>query len=107
MPRTAGVSGRVEVRRILLSPSPIRVWRCLASRRIGEPICSTVTVRPWFSAIAASLRCLAGGVAGIARVAAAALQGRDLQAAASGDGARGVLVLERVEGGAHEIVGVR
>src|SRR5918995_4248741 len=44
MPRVAGVSSRVEVRWSLLSLSPTSVWRCLESRRIGEPICSTVTV---------------------------------------------------------------
>src|SRR4051812_44056014 len=42
MPRTSGVSGRVLVRLILLRPRPTSVWRCLASGRIGEPICFTV-----------------------------------------------------------------
>src|SRR5690606_2848969 len=51
MPRTAGVSSSVLRRCILLRPRPISVARCSAGRRIGLPICSTVTVLPFFSAI--------------------------------------------------------
>ena len=44
MPRTADVSSRVEVRWSLFSFKPISVWRWRASRRIGEPVWTTVTV---------------------------------------------------------------
>src|SRR5262249_27068435 len=42
IPRTAGLSGSVFRRLILLRPSPIRVARCSRGRRIGLPVCSTV-----------------------------------------------------------------
>src|SRR5215207_10873789 len=104
MPRTAEVSGRVEVRWSLFSPSPTSVWRCLASRRIGEPICRTVTVL-----VSAIIRLLSGFRAGAVAVgdAAARLQRRHLEAAARRDRAWAILVLQRVEGRAHEVVGVR
>src|SRR4028118_1024908 len=104
MPRTAGVSGRVEVRLSLLSLRPTSVWRCLASRRMGEPICSTVRVFPSVAMDQPPLRLCAGIGVG-AGIAAAALQRRHLQAPAGGDRTRAVLVLERVEGGADKVVG--
>src|SRR4051812_8529310 len=103
MPRTAGVSGRVEVRCSLLSLRPISVWRCLASRRIGEPVCSTVTVAEVSLAMPASSRFRAGFAAAIATTG---LQGRDLQAATGRDRTRAVLALQSVECGAHQVVGV-
>src|SRR3954447_17026514 len=108
IPRVADVSSKVDVRWSLLSLSPISVWRCFESRRIGEPVCSTVTVcaaeAGFFAIGQVSLRFRADGV-GIGGVAATGLEGRNLQAAPSGDRARAVLVLERIEGGANEVVG--
>ena len=42
-----------------------------------------------------------------AGIAAAGLQGRNLERTARGDAARRILVLQRIEGGAHEVVRVR
>src|SRR5262249_32157354 len=44
IPRTAGVSARVERLRILLSPRPTSVARCSAGRRCGLLTCSTTIV---------------------------------------------------------------
>src|SRR5262249_7786330 len=90
IPRTAGGSGRVRRRLILLSPRPSKAPRGSAGRRMGLAVCSTVMV---FSAvaIASGLRRLGIGLA------APRLQRRDLDAAARGDAARAVLVLERIE----------
>src|ERR1700739_164824 len=110
MPRTAGVSGSSVTRPILLSLSPISVERCEWWRRIGLPVCSTLIV---FAALAivstpksASARCLLSRTLGIA-ADAARLQRGNLDVAARRDRARRVLVLQRVEGRAHHVVGVR
>src|SRR6185312_12386195 len=75
-----------------------------AGRRIGLPVCSTMMVLPsLFLAIA-----LPSGLCRLdVLVAATRLQGRDLDAAACGDRARAVLVLQRIEGGAYHVVRVR
>src|SRR5690349_21486342 len=99
MPRTEGVSARVERRFILLSPRPTSVARWLASRRIGLPVCSTVTV---LSAIIPS----SGVGASAVRVAAAGLKDADLEAAAGRDRTRRIFALQSVERGAHEVVRV-
>src|SRR5271156_755917 len=110
MPRTAGVSGNSATRPILLSFNPISVERCEWWRRIGLPVCSTLIV---FAALAivstpksASARCLVSRNLGIA-ADAARLQRGDLDVATRRDRARRVLLLQRVEGRANHVVGVR
>src|SRR3954466_4374371 len=103
MPRTAGVSGSVALRCSLFSPGRTGVWRGGASRRIGEPICRTVTV---VSAIVPPSSGFGAGAVGVDD-AAAGVERRDLEAAAGRDRARRILVLQRVEGRADEVVRVR
>src|ERR1700751_5466867 len=103
MPRTAGVSGSSVTRPILLSFIPIRVERCEWWRRIGLPVCSILMV---FAAMVVKLRKrLVGRSLGVAGDASG-LQRGHLDVAARRDRARRILVLQRVEGRAHHVVGV-
>src|SRR5262245_18957879 len=114
MPRTAGVSSRVRRRPILLRPSPIRVCCYLFGRRCGLAICSTVSRLPLpFSAAALArylrptLSYLAGGVGLTGRsVTPARHDFADLLAAPRRHRARVLLLFQRVEGGAHHIIGI-
>src|ERR1700760_4453546 len=112
MPRTAGVSGNSATRPILLRLSPTSVARCEWWRRIGLPVCSTLIV---FAALAIVLNSVArpygadlliGSGFGVT-ADPARLQGRDLDVAARGDRTRRILVLQRVEGRANHVVGIR
>src|SRR6516165_2788403 len=112
MPRTSGVSFSSATRPILLSLRPIRVARCEWWRRIALLVCSTLIV---FAALAMVLNSVTREKAlallfrdrfGVA-AEAARLQGRDLDVAACSNRARRILMLERVEGSANHVVGVR
>ena len=99
MPRTEGVSSSSRVLCILFRPRPIRVWRCTAGRRIGEPICLTTMVlrhglRPPPASAAAS------AASGCGRMSATFLPRRC--ATERGD----ALALQAVDGGADHVVGV-
>src|SRR6516162_65869 len=102
MPRTDGVSTRVERRCILFRRSPISAWRWRKSRRIGEPTCSMVIV---LSAMTTLPSRIARGVGGLDL--AAALEHGDLETAARGDRAWRILAGQGIEGGANEVIGVR
>src|SRR5436305_14657099 len=107
MPRTAGVSCSSAIRPILLSFRPISVARCEWWRRIALPVCSTVIV---FAALAIVInsrsRILLGDHFGIA-ADTARLQRGHLDVAAGCDRSRRILVLQRVEGGANHVIGIR
>ena len=105
---TACPSARAT-RPILLSPSPISVSRWCASRRIGLPICSTLTVLLASCALPAQSLSppLSRPLFGLAALAAARLQRRNLDVAARRDRARRILMLQRVERRAHHVVGIR
>src|SRR5215472_6858670 len=103
MPRTAGVSGSSATRPILLSFNPISVERCEWWRRIGLPVCSILMV--FVAMIFNSGKDLVRGCLGIA-AEAARLQRGHLDAATCRDRTRRILMLERVKGRAHHIVGV-
>src|SRR4051812_19765303 len=113
MPRIAGVSCSSVTRPILLSLRPISVARCEWWRRIALWVCSTLIV---FAALAIVLNserrgknapdCLFSHHFGIA-TDAARLQRGHLDVAACRHRARRILVLQRVEGGANHVVGVR
>src|SRR5271168_3907553 len=110
MPRTAGVSANSVTRPILLSLSPISVERCEWWRRIGLPVCSTLIVFAPLAIVitpksASRAFCLVGRRFGIA-ADAARLQRGHLDIAARRDRTRRVLMLQRVEGCAHHVVGV-
>src|SRR3954463_3929688 len=106
MPRTAGVSCSSVTRPILLSFRPISVARCEWWRRIALPVCSTLIV---FAALAIFLTPNPVLFGDHFRVATdpARLQRRHLDVAASRHRARRILMLQRVEGGANHVVGVR
>src|ERR1700704_5808293 len=90
MPRTSGVSTSSRLRWRLFSPSPISVPRWSSVRPMWLPVWVILIVLP--SAIAYSLsRRLGGGLV------AAAQQVADLLAAAGGDHARRVELLQRLE----------
>src|SRR5258707_10789190 len=90
MPRTSGVSTSSRLRWRLFSPSPISVPRRSSVRPIWLPVWVILIFLP--SAIAYSLsRRLGGGLL------AAAEQVADLLAAAGGDHARRVELLQRLE----------
>jgi hypothetical protein len=105
MPRTAGVSfERSTLLAHLVEAEADQRRALVAGRRIGLPICSTVTVLsaiswPWISAPCASF-------AALRSTPAARLERRDLDAAAGRDERGLSCVLQRVEGGAHHVVGV-
>src|SRR5712691_5792144 len=111
MPRTAGVSCSSVTRPILLSLRPISVARCEWWRRIALPVCSTLII---FAALAIvitpksarSACCLFSHDFSVA-ADAARLQGGHLDVAASRNRAWRILMLQRVEGGANHVVGVR
>src|SRR5690606_12976198 len=120
MPRTAGVSSSVLRRCILLRPRPISVARCSAGRRIGLPICSTVTVLPFFSAIT-QIPCL-WRIRWPERprtntnyrlffrtdhIMAASLKGRVIDAALCSDVLRMHLMLQSIERRTNHVVRVR
>ena len=108
MPRTAGVSSRVETAVELVEPEAdqrLALLGLAADRRAdlldGDGLGRGLLCHrglPHASAPAASAS---------PAIAAAGLQRRHLEAAARRDRARAVLVLQRVEGGADEVVGVR
>src|SRR5258706_2761950 len=111
MPRTAGVSCSSVTRPILLSLRPISVARCEWWRRIALPVCSTLII---FAALAIVItprsarsacwlfRYYFGVAADTAR-----LQRGHLDVAARRDRTRRILMLQRIEGGANHVVGVR
>src|SRR5258705_4002414 len=111
MPRIAGVSRSSVTRPILLSLRPISVARCEWWRRIALPVCSTLII---FAALAIVItpksarsacwlfRHYLGVAADTAR-----LQRGHLDVAARRDRTRRILMLQRVEGGANHVVGVR
>src|SRR6185312_502369 len=109
MPRTEGVSSSVRVRRILPRPNPRRVCAWISGLRLAERIWRTVTVLPlfvfaFFSAmIVLPLRRRFGG----GRAFALGQDVGDALAAAIGDHAGRLLVLQRIERRAHHVVGVR
>src|SRR5712672_4027078 len=111
MPRIAGVSCSSVTRPILLSLRPISVARCEWWRRIALPVCSTLII---FAALAIvitpksarSACCLFSHDFSVA-ADAARLQGGHLDVAARRNRAWRVLMLQRVEGGANHVVGVR
>src|ERR1700704_464650 len=111
MPRIAGVSCNSVTRPILLSLRPISVSRCEWWRRIALPVCSTLIV---FAALAIvitpksarSACCLFSHDFSVA-ADAARLQGGHLDVAAGRNRAWRILMLQRVEGGANHVVGVR
>src|SRR6266478_6763317 len=99
MPRTSGVSTSSRLRWRLFSPSPISVPRWSSVRPIWLPVWVILIFLP--SAIACSLsRRLGGGLV------AAAQKVADLLAAAGGDHARRVELLQRLEGGLDHVVRV-
>src|SRR5271169_5977942 len=112
MPRTSGVSFSSVTRPILLSFSPISVARCEWWRRIALCVCSTLMV---FAALAIVFNSVTRRKARVLLfsnrfgVAAdpARLQRRHLDVAASRNRTRRILMLQRVEGGANHVVGVR
>src|ERR1700720_661318 len=111
MPRTSEVSCSSVTRPILLSLRPISVSRCEWWRRIALPVCSTLII---FAALAivitpksATSACwLFGHYFGVA-ADTARLQRRHLDVAARRNRTRRILMLQRVEGGANHVVGVR
>src|ERR1700688_2898091 len=111
MPRIAGVSCSSVTRPILLSLRPISVARCEWWRRIALPVCSTLII---FAALAIvitpksarSACCLLSHDFGVA-ADPARLQRGHLDVAARRDRTRRILMLQRVEGGANHVVGVR
>src|SRR4051794_23126382 len=111
MPRMAGVSCNSVTRPILLSLRPISVERCEWWRRIALPVCSTLIV---FAALAIVLtpksakksRRLFSHHFGVA-ADAARLQRGHLDVAACRHRTRRILMLQRVEGGANHVVGIR
>src|SRR5690606_8414240 len=105
MPRTEGVSSSVRRSRILWRPGPPSVARCSFGRRIGLPICSTVTVLVAFLAMVMILwrRLLFSRD----RVAAASLERRILDAALGSHILRMHLALQCVECRADHVVRVR
>src|ERR1700689_4436572 len=111
MPRTAGVSCSSVTRPILLSLRPISVARCEWWRRIALPVCSTLIIFAALAIVIAprsakSACCLFRHHFSVA-ADAARLQGGHLDVAARRNRARRVLMLQRVEGGANHVVGVR
>src|SRR5687768_17508880 len=101
MPRTEGVSSSVRRLCILFRPRPTSVARCSLGRRIGLPICSTVTVLVAFLAMVVILwrRLFVGRNRG----AAACLERRILDAALGRHILRMHLALQRIERGAHHV----
>src|ERR1700736_1619181 len=99
MPRVSGVSGTSATRPMRVSPRRVRFWRWSKRRRIALPICRTLMVAR-FAILLFRHRL------GFAALAAARLQGRDFEIAARGYRARAVLMPERVESGAHHVVGI-
>src|SRR4051794_16943150 len=106
MPRIAGVSCNSVTRPILLSFRPISVARCEWWRRIALPVCSTLIVFAALAIVITPNVVLFGDHFGVA-TDAARLQGGHLDVAAGRDRARRILMLQRVEGGADHVVGVR
>src|SRR5712664_4939427 len=112
MPRIAGVSCSSVTRPILLSLRPISVARCEWWRRIALPVCSTLII---FAALAIvitpksarSACCLFSHHYFSVTADAARLQRGPLDVAASRNRAWRILMLQRVEGGANHVVGVR
>src|SRR5580704_12802382 len=101
MPRLAGVSATLDRRPILLRPRPLSVSRCEPGRPIALAVCSSIM---FLSAVIVLLSRI-GGVGFDAL--AARLQRRHLEVAPLGDRTRTVFARQRVEGGAHHVVGVR
>src|SRR5271165_6992384 len=102
MPRLAGVSATLALRPILLRPRPLSVSRCGPGRPMALATCTSVIV------LAVVMPASASRVAGVGFDALSArLDGRHLEVAALGDGARAVLARERVERCADHVVGVR
>src|SRR6266851_3641039 len=98
MPRTSGVSVSSRLRWRLFSPRPISVPRWSSVRPIWLPVWVILIFLP--SAIACSLsRRLGGGLVATAEKVA------DLLAAAGGDHARRVELLQRLEHRAHRAAG--
>src|SRR6185312_5220724 len=111
MPRTAGVSCSSVTRPILLSLRPISVERCEWWRRIALPVCSTLIVFAAWAIVltpksAKKSRRLFSHHFGVA-ANTARLQRGHLDVAACRHRTRRILMLERVEGGANHVVGVR
>src|SRR5690606_22345453 len=120
MPRPAGGSSSVLRRGLLLRPRPTSVARSSAGRRTGLPICSTVTVLPFFSAIT-HFPCL-WRIRWPERprtnthyrlffrtdhIMAASLKGRVLDAALCSDVRRMHLMLQSIERRTNHVVRVR
>src|SRR5258707_3318628 len=112
MPRTAGVSCSSVTRPILLSFSPISVARCEWWRRIALWVCSTLIVFAALTIVFNSEKrekracCLFSHRFGVA-ADTARLQRGHLDVAARGHRTRRILMLQRVEGRANHVVGVR
>src|SRR3979490_1167249 len=111
MPRIAGVSCNSVTRPILLSLRPISVSRCEGWRRVALPVCSTLII---FAALAivitpksARRACWLFGDHFSVAADTARLQRGHLDVAARRNRTRRILVLERIEGGANHVVGVR
>src|SRR5258708_10865817 len=111
MPRIAGVSCSSVTRPILLSLRPISVARCEWWRRIALPVCSTLIIFAALAIVITQKRagracCLFSHDFSVA-ADAARLQGGHLDVAAGRNRAWRILMLQRVEGGANHVVGVR
>src|SRR5215468_8019737 len=102
MPRTSGVSTSSRLRWRLFSPRPISVARWSSVRPIGLPV--WVILIFLASAMTRSLRRRLGR--GGSRLVAPAQEIADLLAAAGGDHARRVELLQRLEGGLDHVVRV-
>src|SRR6266403_2354742 len=112
MPRTAGVSCSSVTRPILLSFSPISVARCEWWRRIALWVCSTLIVLAALAIVVNSEKrekcacCLFSHRFGVA-ADTARLQRRHLDVAARRNRTRRILMLQRIEGRANHVVGIR
>src|ERR1700722_17585381 len=100
MPRLAGVSATLDLRPILLRPRPLSVSRCEPGRPIALEVCSSIM-------LLSALIVLLSRIRGVGLDALAArLNRRHLEVAPLGDRARAVFARQRIEGGAHHVVGV-
>src|ERR1700729_361554 len=101
MPRLAGVSATLDLRPILLRPRPLSVSRCEPGRPIALEVCSSIM-------FLSALIVLLSRIRGVGFDALAArLNRRHLEVASLGDRPRAVLAGQRVEGGAHHVIGIR
>src|SRR5688572_17339086 len=105
MPRTEGVSCTVLTRCSLLRPRPTSGARCTAGRRMGLPVCSTVTVFFATSFLAIVQTPLFFGSDAGGRTTG--LQRGVFQAALCRDVLRMRLILQGVERSANHVVRVR